>query len=79
MMTLCRDGDPRSLAPFQGSGLLKTLKGHKAPLRGVVVLPDIGHVASASSDGTLLLWDYSQGAILRTFHHAEEVSCIACR
>ena len=75
----CREGDARAVAPFQGSTLLKTLRGHKSPLRGLVVLPEAGHVASASSDGKLLLWDYSQGAVLRMFHHAEEFSCIACR
>ncbi len=69
----------RPAAPFQGSTLLKTLRGHKAPLRGMVVLPEAGHVASASSDGRLLLWDYSQGAVLRGFHHVEEFSCLACR
>ena len=74
-----RDGGGRSAAPFQGSTLLKTLKGHKAPLRGVVVLPDAGHVASASCDGRLLLWDYSAGTILRRFRHAEELTCLACR
>ncbi|KAA6427784.1 MAG: hypothetical protein FRX49_02447 [Trebouxia sp. A1-2] len=74
-----RDGSMRPAAPFQGSTLLKTLRGHKAPLRGMVVLPEAGHVASASSDGWLLLWDYSQGAVLHKFHHAEEFSCLACR
>ncbi|KAL0022030.1 hypothetical protein WJX77_007822 [Trebouxia sp. C0004] len=74
-----RDGNMRPAAPFQGSALLRTLRGHKAPLRGLVVLPEAGHVASASSDGRLLLWDYSQGAVLRRFHHVEEFSCLACR
>ena len=74
-----RDGEGRSAAPFQGNTLLKTLKGHRAPLRGIVVLPNAGHVASASSDGRLLLWDYCQGIVLRKFQHAEELTCLACR
>ena len=74
-----RDEDAHDVAPFQGSGLLRTLRGHKTPLRGLAVLPNAGNVASASSDGTLLLWDYSQGVVLQKFHHAEEFSCIACR
>ena len=76
---VCRDEERRSVVPFQGNTLLKTLKGHRAPLRGIVVLPDAGHVASASSDGRLLLWDYSQGTVLRKFQHAEEFTCLACR
>ena len=74
-----RSGELQSATPLQASMPLKTFKGHKAPVRGIVVLPDAGHVASASSDGRLLLWEYSQATVLRKFQHAEEFTCLACR
>jgi U3 small nucleolar RNA-associated protein 15 len=41
--------------------LLRTLKGHKAPVRGVKFLSDKVHLVSVSDDRTIRLWDIASG------------------
>lgn len=75
----CRGAEGGTAAPFQNKAALKVLQGHRSPVRGLAMLPEAGHVASISGDGKLLLWDYSQGTVLRRFSHAEEFSCVNYR
>jgi WD40 repeat protein len=46
--------------------LLKTLKGHQAPINSLSVSPDGRTFASGSDDKTIKLWDFSSGEPLKT-------------
>jgi len=58
---------------------IKTLEGHTRPVTGVHMLDETGHLLSISLDGTLRVWDYTKGAILKMFEHSEEMRCLAYR
>lgn len=50
--------------------------GHTSPINSVVSLPDM-RLASASSDGTIRIWDLQSGQCMRTIEVAHPVSSIA--
>lgn len=45
---------------------LRTLTGHNAQVESVIFSPDGGTLASASIDGTIKLWNISDGKLIRT-------------
>lgn len=50
-----------------GGPLLRTLEGHTEKVTAVAILPNGQHALSASQDGTLKLWNLTNGKVLRTF------------
>jgi WD40 repeat protein/DNA-binding SARP family transcriptional activator len=59
-------------------GLVWTLSGHTAPVRGIAFSRDGTHLASASSDMTAKLWDLASGKQLLTLAgHANGVNAVA--
>jgi RNA polymerase sigma factor (sigma-70 family) len=52
-------------APAEPPGHVRCLEGHKEPVLGVVFSPDGKRALSASSDGTVRLWDLATGKELR--------------
>src|SRR5207249_1628495 len=54
------------------TGLVRRFTGHDNWVSSVTAAPDGRHALSGSADGTLKLWDVSDGQCLRTFQgHAE--------
>ena len=54
------------------------LEGHEAAINAAVYTPDGKHVATASSDQTLRLWNAKDGSIVRTFEgHTGQVLSVA--
>ena len=62
-----------------GSTLVKTLVGHKRTVTSVQIEPTSGYLLSCGMDGTLNIWDYSQGTVLKSFRHREELRCMVMR
>jgi len=61
-----------------GTGLVRTLEGHSAGVRGVAVTPDGKRAVSASGDKTLKVWDLESGRALRTLEgHSAPVHGVA--
>eukprot|EP00899_Mesostigma_viride_P020246 jgi/Mesvir1/28222/Mv04771-RA.1 len=58
---------------------IKALQGHSKTVTALTMLTDTGQLLSCSLDGKLLIWNYSQGEIVRTFAHHEEFRCMAVR
>jgi WD40 repeat protein len=46
-------------------------------VEAVAVLPDRKRALSASQDMTLKLWDLEAGAVVSTFYHDAELSCLS--
>jgi len=60
----------RSLEPAlhpPGTGLIRTLAGHKGPVNGVALIGDGRLAVSASHDDTMSLWDVWTGREVRVF------------
>ncbi|KAL1872091.1 WD domain protein [Diaporthe australafricana] len=54
------------------------LRGHEKPISQVRISPDGRWIASASADGTAMVWDAATGAHMDTFvGHMAGVSCLA--
>ncbi|KAG6362003.1 hypothetical protein INS49_010232 [Diaporthe citri] len=54
------------------------LRGHEKPISQVRISPDGRWIASASADGTAMIWDAATGAHMDTFvGHMAGVSCLA--
>ena len=70
-----------SLAPSlnaPGGPLLRTLDGHHASVRAVVLTSDGKHALSASNDKTLRLWNVESGKTVRELRgHADVVNAVA--
>lgn len=49
------------------------------PITGMTMLEDTGHLLSASLDGTLRVWNYTLGVVIKQFEHREEMRCLAYR
>lgn len=58
--------DIRLLSALSGAAVA-VLRGHKATVRGIAFSPDGGKLVSASSDGTVGLWDVASGNRIRCF------------
>ncbi|GAP90248.1 putative WD-40 repeat protein [Rosellinia necatrix] len=56
----------------------ESVEGHSAPVNRVAISPDGGHIASASSDGAICLWDGTTGAWRRNLapHHDGHVTAL---
>jgi WD40 repeat protein len=69
---------PRAESLIQpGGALIRTFDGHTARVNAVAVV-DCRRAVSASSDGTVRVWDLESGNNLRTFHgHTGIVSSVA--
>ena len=74
-----RDNEGLTATFKGGSTLVKTLVGHKRTVTSVEIEPSSGYLLSCGMDGVLNIWDYSQGAILKTFRHREELRCMVMR
>jgi WD40 repeat protein/serine/threonine protein kinase len=60
------------------TGAVRTLTGHKGPVRTAVFVPGGGRVASAGDDGDLVVWDLqSSQEILRIHCHAARITGLA--
>jgi WD40 repeat protein len=61
-----------------GTALVRTLEGHSDSVNGVAMTADGKRAVSASSDGTLKVWDLESGRALRTLEgHDGSVSGVA--
>ena len=59
-------------------GARVVLRGHRGPVRDVAFSPDGDHIASASDDGTVRLWNAANGKLERTLRgHRESVDSVA--
>ncbi|KAK3282643.1 hypothetical protein CYMTET_9628 [Cymbomonas tetramitiformis] len=63
----------------KGRTHIKTLQGHQRPVTGIAILEETGHLVSCSLDGSLRIWNYTMGEVLKTFRHKEELRCLAFR
>ncbi len=59
------------------SDFKKTLVGHDGPIQDVAFSPDGIVGATASADGTIRLWNISQGAAVLTLANQSPVECLA--
>jgi WD40 repeat protein/DNA-binding SARP family transcriptional activator len=71
-------GAPRVVVQrIDGTGKL-VLRGHRGVVRDVTFSPDGQHVASASDDGTIRVWNATAGRLERTLRgHRESVASVA--
>jgi WD40 repeat protein/serine/threonine protein kinase len=54
-----------------------TIRGHKDPVGSVVWSPEGGHLATASADGTVKIWDAATGKEVRTLSgHTQPVNSV---
>jgi WD40 repeat protein len=61
-----------------GTGLLRTLDGHRSTVNVMAVTPDGQRVVSASWDRTLKVWDLASGRIIATLEgHNRTVTAVA--
>ncbi|MEQ1830968.1 MAG: WD40 repeat domain-containing protein, partial [Pirellula sp.] len=57
---------------------LRTLEGHTSSVNGIAFSPDSSQIASASTDGTIKLWETATGRLIRTIEgHRAPVTSIA--
>jgi WD40 repeat protein len=76
---LSGNGDESSLKLWDvaAGALMRTFKGHSAPVRSGAFSPDGTRVLSGSEDKTVKLWDVATGALTRTFEgHSEPVNSV---
>jgi WD40 repeat protein len=60
-----------------GGPLRRTLAGHSGTVQDVAVTPDGQRAVSASSDGTLKVWDLETGRVLRTLTgYSDSLCCV---
>jgi WD40 repeat protein len=64
------------ISPLSPGASALHLKGHTAAVRSVVFSPDGSLLASASCDGTVKLWQVSDGALLRTLEVGSPINDI---
>ena len=76
-----RANDPRGWEWYYQDRLcqqdLRTFKGHLAEVNCVAFSPDGSHLASASTDKTVKLWDVATGNIIRSLTHQDYVLSVA--
>jgi WD40 repeat protein len=51
----------------------------RRPITAMKMLEDAGHLLSTSLDGTLRVWNYTSGVVIKQFEHREEMRCLAYR
>lgn len=69
---------PSDLRPFP-THLAMKLRGHDGMIRTISVHPDGQWLASGSDDGSLRIWDTTNGRCLRVFqlHELEAIKCVS--
>jgi WD40 repeat protein/DNA-binding SARP family transcriptional activator len=76
-IAIARGGTDIEVRRLFGGGRV-TMRGHRALVRDVTFSPDGEHVASASDDGTVRIWNSDTGRLERTFRgHGESVNTVA--
>ena len=75
-----RSSPPREAAPPDDPGrLLQTLRGHDGAVHSVAWHPDERRLLSASSDGTIGVWDTATGELAHTLRgHTDSVRSVLC-
>lgn len=78
MCTAYAAGSPAQ-PPFTSSPL-KILHHHSRAVTGLALVSPSGHVVSCGLDGKMVVWNYVNGEVLRTFEHKNmEFRCLAVR
>src|SRR5258706_847110 len=62
-----RSGGPRAASVPPGVGVVRALDWNHRAVKCVAFDPGLGKLAGGSLDGTISLWDTTEGKLLRTF------------
>src|SRR5260370_20462618 len=62
-----RSGGPRAASVPPGVGVVRALDWNHRAVKCVAFDPGLGKLAGGSLDGTVSLWDTTEGKLLRTF------------
>jgi hypothetical protein len=55
------------------------LAKHSAPVTALLVIGDLGQIASCSEAGELIFWDYVAQGVARLVQHEQAMLCLALR
>eukprot|EP01062_Namystynia_karyoxenos_P000357 TRINITY_DN10111_c1_g1_i1.p1 TRINITY_DN10111_c1_g1~~TRINITY_DN10111_c1_g1_i1.p1 ORF type:complete len:646 (+),score=126.32 TRINITY_DN10111_c1_g1_i1:136-2073(+) len=62
---------------IQSGQEMRTFVGHQDTIMCVVISPDRKHMATASRDGNLIIWDVAVGYSMRELEHPGVITCCA--
>ncbi len=75
---MLRVGMRALVTPLQPAGLIGELRGHTGQVTGLAVTPDGHFLASASTDGDVVLWRWGSRQQLQRLDHNSEVHTLVC-